>query len=261
MVESSQGVVKSADRVLDLFELLARSGDRMSHTDIAGALQIPKSSLTQLLKNLIARGYVEASPSGRGYHLGASLLNLSKNAGLIWDLVSMAEPFLVDITAQTKESSALNQLKGDLSEVVATVLGPHRLVTHMRLGDVAPLYATSGGKALLAHFSADLQEDYLARVNFEQFTSRTIKTSRQLRKEIADIKNTGFAYSHEEYTPGIVGIGAAVLDTHGSPLGAINIAVPATRFDSTFKQLAENVLRRSIKELRRQFLQTGGPSK
>jgi hypothetical protein len=70
MANASTGVVKSADRVLDLFELLGRWGAEMSHTDLVEALQIPKSSLTQLLRNLVSRGYIEFSPSTKGYRLG-----------------------------------------------------------------------------------------------------------------------------------------------------------------------------------------------
>ncbi len=252
-------VVKSADRVLDLFELLASSGQQMSHSDIADALDIPKSSLTQLLKTLIARGYVSVTRNGRGYTLGDTLLDLSHNAGLLRDLVSLAEPFLAEITAQTRESSALNQLKGSMSEVVATVLGPHRLVTHMRLGDVAPLYATSGGKALLAHFPPAAQEDYLAKVGFEAFTPRTIGTSQALLAELEEVRATGFAHSYQEFTPGIVGIARVLLNEAGVPLGSINIAVPATRFDRPFAVKAEEILRKQVDSLQRQLLQAWRP--
>ena len=54
--------VKSADRVLDLLELLTRRGKAMSHTELSLALGIPKSSLTQLLRNLTDRGYLLFSP-------------------------------------------------------------------------------------------------------------------------------------------------------------------------------------------------------
>src|SRR3712207_7409029 len=51
-----------------------------------------------------------------------------------------------------------------------SVNGPHRLVTHMRLGDVAPLYATSGGKVLLARLPEQELRGYLASVRFEAVT-------------------------------------------------------------------------------------------
>ena len=254
MSDTSQASVKSADRVLDLFELLAHAGREISHSDIAETLQIPKSSLTQLLKNLIARGYVETTASGRGYRLGATLLRLSHSAGQARDLVAQVDAFLADITRDTGESSALSQRKGDQAEVMATVLGPARLVTHMRLGDLAPLYATSGGKAILAHMPKEDLDDYLGRVRFTAATPATLRSAKALRLQLVRVRDTGFSYSHQEWTPGIVGIGVAVLDGVGNPLGAINVAIPAIRFDSSSQAKAEAALRRVTDDLRRHLV-------
>jgi len=251
MQDNTQAAVKSAERVLDVFELLARGGSEMSHTDISEVLQIPKSSLTQLLRTLASRGYIEMTPNGRGYRLGAELLSLSQSAGHTRDLIAQAEAFLAEITRETGESSALNQLKGDQSEVVATVLGPARLVTHMRLGDLAPLYATSGGKAILAYMPPDFREEYLTQVRFEPATSATLKSAKTLRKQLDAVQQTGFAYSHEEWTPGIIGVAVPVLDGSGKPIGAINVAIPAARFDQGLQKKVERVLRQVTDDLRR----------
>ena len=48
----------TADRVLDLLELLCSSGHPLTHTELSSALSIPKSSMSQLLGNLERRGYL-----------------------------------------------------------------------------------------------------------------------------------------------------------------------------------------------------------
>jgi len=254
MSDAGLASVKSADRVLDLFELLAHAGREMSHSEIAEVLQIPKSSLSQLLKNLISRRYVEVTANGRGYRLGEALLNLSQSAGRMRDLATQSATFLASLTHKTGESSALNLLRGDAAEVAATVLGPHRLVTHMRLGDLAPLYATSGGKSILAYMAGDFQQDYCARVQFERATPNTIHSVKVLQEEISRIRTCGFAYSHEEWTPGIIGIAVAVLDPAGEPLGAINVAIPASRFNTEIQRKAEHALAQTRDDLLRHLL-------
>jgi len=261
MSEAGLAAVKSADRVLDLFELLAHAGREISHTEIADVLQIPKSSLSQLLKTLTVRGYVEVAAGGRGYRLGEALVRLAQSAGRIRDLAGQSQAFLSELTDETGESSALNVLRGDVAEVAATVLGPHRLVTHMRLGDLAPLYATSGGKAILAHMPSDFQNEYLARVHFQRATSKTIHSIKVLRQEIEKIRVKGFAYSLEEWTPGIVGIGVPVLDPAGEPLGAISVAIPASRFNSEMQRKAEHALVKTRDHLLRQLLLSRPPKK
>lgn len=249
---ANAGAVKSADRVLDLFELLARWDREMSHSEIAATLAIPKSSLTLLLRNLTARGYVEFSSANKAYRLGAAFSRLARQSSRVFDLVACAEPVLAKVTAAIGESSALNQLKGQQVEVVATVLGPHRLVSHMRLGDISPLYATSGGKAMLAFLPQDLQKEYLSTVRLEAITAKTIKSMSALKREIEIIKRNGVAFSFEEFTPGIVGIARPIVSKTDYPVGALNIAIPAMRATHETLDRAGQILRRATQELARQ---------
>ncbi len=250
---TTAGTVKSADRVLLVFELLSSWDRDLSHTEIAQALQIPKSSLTQLLKNLVTRKWLAYEPYGKTYALGPAFTRLAKRAGLTRDLVAVSEPVLVELTAKTRESSALNLLKGDVAEVACAVMGPQRLVSHLKLGDAAPLYATSGAKAILAYLPQDMQEDYIRRISFEAKTPATIISARSLRKNLAKITADGFAYSHEEWTPGIVGIAKPILDGARRPVGAINLAIPAVRFNPGIAKIFEAELTWAVDTIRRQI--------
>lgn len=251
---SGHGAVKSADRVLDLFELLAGWGHEMSHSEIATALEIPKSSLTQLLKNLVSRGYIDFSSVSGGYRLGEAFTRLAQRTSQTRTLLTLAAPILEEITKQTQESSTLNQLRGDQTEVIATVSSPLRLVSHMRVGDVGPLYALSGGKAILAAMPDSMIEDYLKRVVFKSITPKTISSTGQLRREIAQVRKHGVAYSLEEFTPGISGIGVAILADSGFPIGSLTLAIPTARFNDDLKQRGIQVLKSAAERIRRQFL-------
>jgi DNA-binding IclR family transcriptional regulator len=257
-VQQSTPAVKSADRVLDVFELLGRWDDEMSHTDIAAALSIPKSSLTLLLRNLVGRGYIEYSSGNHGYRLGRAFAHLARQTCRGFDLATCAQPILKNLTAKLGESSALNRLKGQQVEVVATVLSPQRLVSHMWLGDLAPLYATSGGKAILANLSEELQREYLSSVRLKRITAKTIASVSILRRQLEAVRRTGLAYSYEEFTPGIVGVATVVTATAGHPIGAINIAAPAVRANPKMIDLAGRTLQRAAQEMLRQIVKFGG---
>ena len=250
------GSVKSAVRVLDLLELLDRGG-ALSHADIADALEIPKSSLTQLLKTLLARGYVDFEPVTKDYRLGRAFERFSRRANDARDLVTFVGPVLEFITGETGETCALNQLKGSFAEVVATVSSPQRLLTNMRLGDQAPLYATSGGKSILAYLPAGMRDEYLDGVVFEPITPKTIRSKKELQRQLAAIRKDGIAYSFEEFTPGIVGVGLAVLSTSGAPLGSLNVAMPAVRYDATSRDRAIAALRQAAERIQREFVDVG----
>ena len=257
LIDDDSGVVKSADRVLDVIELLARWGREMSHTEISEALDIPKSSLTKLLKNLAARNFVEFVPTSKGYRLGDALAKLSERSTQMRSLVTSAEPILNELTSQTLETSALNQLKGDQVEVVATVMSPQRLLSHLRLGDLAPLYAVSGGKAILAFLPDTMRAEYIKSIKFEATTKNTLTTKKALLAQLEEVQRTGVAYSMQEYTLGIVGVAVPILASSGFPLGSLNVVIPAARYSDEVGSRVAGLLTASAERLRRQYLNTG----
>ncbi|MGR9145720.1 IclR family transcriptional regulator (plasmid) [Rhizobium leguminosarum] len=243
--------VKSATRVLDLFEFLSRWDSEKTHTEIADELGIPKSSLTQLLKTLLQRGYLAYAPISKGYRLGPSIASLAGKVHGNSDLVNAAGPILTWLANETQETCAINLIKGDQSEVMASAIGPHRLNYTMRQGDVAPLYATSGGKALLAFLPTNMLDEYMNRVTFETITANTITSLEELRSELENVRRSGFAYVTEEFTPGIAGIAVPILSPSGYPLAALNVATPISRFDAAKKALCEETLLRATATLKR----------
>lgn len=234
--ENSMRTVKSADRVLDVFELFARSGRELSHTQIAEQLGIPKSSLSQLLATLVARKYLDVSPDKRNYSLGSRLLALVRRKAAAEDMVSLARPILRSLTEACGESSALNVLAEDEAVVVCAEMAPARLVSHMREGDKAPLYATSGGKIFLAYMASDALAAYLERVQLRRVTPNTLSSKAVLKAQIRQIQQDGTAFSHEEFTLGIVGMARSVADAHGEVIGALNVAMPAVRFTPAHRE-------------------------
>ncbi|MFN7633490.1 MAG: helix-turn-helix domain-containing protein, partial [Acetobacteraceae bacterium] len=67
--------VKSATRAIDVLELLADGPQAPTHGDLARALGMPKSSLSELLATLESRGYVTCEADR--YRLGPALLALA----------------------------------------------------------------------------------------------------------------------------------------------------------------------------------------
>ncbi len=250
---SARTAVKSADRVLNLFELLGRSGREMSHAEIAAVLGIPKSSLSQLLRNLVGRGWLSFAAETKGYTLGNAIIGIGRTAAQRHDAVGLSRPILTELTAATHETSAFNVLSGDLAETVATVLGGATLLAVMRLGERAPLYTTSYGKVLLAHLPADALEDYFARVDLVPLTAKSIGSVDALRRQLETIRREGIAYSFEEQTAGIVGTAGPVFGTGGDVVGAISVASPALRYDkNSGAQIAEAVVH-AVKKLTQQL--------
>src|SRR2546423_13975412 len=67
--------VKSADRTLDIFELLAAEPAGLTVSEISQKLGLARSSTHGLVRTLHARGYLMQN-GGPRFHLGARLIEL-----------------------------------------------------------------------------------------------------------------------------------------------------------------------------------------
>jgi DNA-binding IclR family transcriptional regulator len=255
---NQRGTVKSADRVLTLFELLGRWNREISHAEIAEMLGIPKSSLTQLLKNLVARGWLAYSPPTKGYFLGDAITSLARGAVQKRELADLARPILMEATAASGETTELHILRGHSIVVAASASSPAQLMALMRIGDTAPLYAVGGGKAILAALPEDMREEYYATVKLEPLTAKTVRSVQELRIQIEAVQREGIGYCFEEYTQGVIGTARAIRGPDGVVVGAFDSPTPAIRYDKATAARIASALEEAVAKMQRQ-LAFGGP--
>ena len=68
----------------------------MSHAEIAEVLGIPKSSLSQLLRNLVGRGWLAYAAETKGYTLGGAIIGIARTAAQRHDAVGLSRPILLN---------------------------------------------------------------------------------------------------------------------------------------------------------------------
>ena len=243
------GAVKSADRVLDLFELMSRYEHDLTHSEIAGHLGIPKGSLSKLLTNLQQRGHVQFVKETKGYRFGDAFLNLARRVTVAHDIVALSGNVLATISDATSESCALILPRGDEVEIVSAIDAPHLLLAHLHVGDRIPLYASSSGKAYLATIDEKTLSDYLDRVVLEPLTRHTLTDKASLRREIEEARREGVAYSRQEISEGVISVGIAVLSKTGAPIATLNIAMPSLRYNEAKRLLCITELKKGASRL------------
>ena len=230
--------VKSLDRGLDILEHVASARNPPSFSHLLAELEIPRSSLFHLLNNLLSRHFLERDSQTDGYRLGPKLARLAKTAPRP-PLAVRVLPFLQQLSAELNETCGFYVRAGDAVEVVASAISTQALSYTMKAGMRASLYAVSAGKIVLAEFDTEEMKQYLDRVALTPITAHTVRSRNRLKQEIQSVKSSGFAYSREEFTPGISAVATAVWHD-GAVLGALNVAVPTVRFtpdrEATFRE-------------------------
>lgn len=226
------GGVPAVERALDVLELLETSDSRLSLTEIARRLSLPKGSAHRLLTALKSRGYIEqrGGIDGRGgYGLGVRLVALAARSQGSWDVVRAALEPMRRLAQATGEGCQLSVRSGGRALCIARVPSPsHPEVALMGgIGSSFPLHAVAVGKALIAFAPEFERADYLAAGDgpLAAFTPQTIVAPGTLAAELESIRKDGIARDREEYKRGLRAIAAPIFDAEGTDAVAA-IAVP-----------------------------------
>jgi len=237
--QSSQ--VKSATRTLDIIEYVVAHPRPLVAQEIATALGIPVSSLSYLLATLVERDYLVRE--GRRYSPGSGLDKLQLHAGS-YTLADRAAPLVRTLRLQLNETTSFWVREGWEVEALLTESSEQALRYAVPTGNRMPMHPLAAGKALLARLADDELDRYFAEAERLRYTPSTVTAEKALRKEIAETRKSGFAFTDEEFSLGIVGIGRAVT-TGGETVGALSVAIPKVRCDEATRRRVMDLLERT----------------
>jgi DNA-binding IclR family transcriptional regulator len=123
--------------------------------------------------------------------------------------------------------------------ILDEVAGSHFVGAVGHVGTRWPLHATSTGKALIA-----FDEQVMARLapDLPSLTQNTIVRRVDLEKQLAVIRQRGFAESVDELEDGFSGVGTIIRGGLGEVLGTLSICGPTQRMgDSRRARLGETL--------------------
>lgn len=223
--------VKSAVRVLDIFELLVQHPSGLSLSEICLELDLPKSSGHALLMTLVQRGYLREGRRERTYRLGPALFEIGSAYISSTDLVADGQAIVSEVARTCDETVHLAVLDGTDVLYVVKEEGTRTIRMVSAVGKRFPAYGTGVGKLLLSFQSdADLAERFPDNGALAALTPQTITDPQALRAEFASIRTRGYAYDYEESTPGLCCVAAPVYGATGGVVAGMSISVPSVRF-------------------------------
>jgi IclR family KDG regulon transcriptional repressor len=229
--------VKSALRVLDIFELLAQHPEGLSLSEIAAALGIPKSSAHSLIYTLLARHYLREGWHERKYHLGPRLFEIGSGYAASTDLLTDGQEVVRATARACDETVHLAVLDGAEVVYVAKEEGTNTVRIVSAVGRRFPAYGTGAGKMLLSNLpAAELDVLYPPESALPPITEKTITDATAFRRELALTHARGYALDCEESTPGLCCIAAPIYGVDGNMVAAISVSVPTVRFSPVRQQ-------------------------
>lgn len=222
---TNDNVVKSAARVLEVFEFFAARRAAASVSDVCAALGYPQSSTSVLLKSLLTLGYLAYDTTTRRYiptHRVAILGN--------WlpDSASELPEVLRGLHEETRGIAFVGQLNGSEVQWLQAAQG----VDSDRAGDAGtarePVARSAAGHVLLSTLTDGQVLRIVRRANArdaQRVDERTLLDS------IADARRAGYAIS-EDVSAGTGQMALLAGETSGATPLAIGLVVPLERLRS-----------------------------
>jgi len=235
-------MAKSAFRALAIMEFVAQCKTGATHSEIAAALSIPKSSLTALLRDLEQPGYLHFEEATARYSIGSQVMFLANAYLRNLNIVREGAPIVHRVFVELNEFTALTLPQGDDCVVVCAESAASPLAHSLNLGERLPMLANAAGRVILAFLDDAEIEEYLATHRPVAYTPSTLIKLKDIRDELKNVRKAGIAFAREEYLPGITGIAAPVFNIEGRPIASIGLAVPTGRLTEKLERKIASVL-------------------
>ncbi|MEY4880030.1 MAG: hypothetical protein RJB62_1499 [Pseudomonadota bacterium] len=241
--------VAAIERGLSVMRAFRNQSDRMTLSDVARLVSLPRATVRRCLLTLQSLGYVESQ--GRYFSLSPQVLTLAQAYLSSSPLPRIAQSALERVSEQLGESCSLSLLHGD--EVIYIARSTRKRIgsLHRDVGSHLPAHCTSMGRVLLAALSETDLDSYFATARIESHTHNTVTDKIQLREILTKVKRQGYSVVDQELEPELRSIGIPVLNASGRIIAALNVSAQASR--TTKKQMLEKflpVLREAAGEMR-----------
>lgn len=233
--------VKSAERVLQIFELLSHNPDGLTIKEISENLAFPQSSTSNLVATLSEAGYLSLDPAKK-YKLGAKLIHIGAVAMENLDISLVAKPLLEKLMESVQETVFMATLSEDELVYLLKIDSKRSIRTTAQTGFRKPLYCTGLGKTFLANMMEQERSRILDRIELIPITEKTITNREELEKELYQYSLIGYTIDDEENEEGLYCVAAPVFGADRKIHAAISVAGPKERMLARQVEIVEKVL-------------------
>ena len=224
---------RPTSRVLDILELLSSSLEGYTLTEIADAIDTPKSSIFPFIHTMCQRKFISINKQTSKYVIGINTFAVGSSYLQNLDFFNFIKEEMQNVVDKSLETCQLGVLdKGEVLYIAKIdSLEPIRLISSV--GKRLPAYCTALGKALLCDYSK-LNLKNLYSNELKAYTKNTITNFDDLYDELATVRENNIAIECEECTQHIKCIAVPVRKDNIIVL-SISVTIP------TFRETPEKI--------------------
>ena len=217
-----------------LMDVLAVKEDSASLKEISEKTGLHPSTAHRILNDLVLGRFVDRPEPGQ-YRLGMRLLELGNFVKARLNVRDAAVAPMRELHLLTQQPVNLSVRQGDEIVYIERAYSERSGMQVVRaIGGRAPLHLTSVGKLFLSVDEPARVRAYATKTGLAGHTKNSITQLVALEKELAQVRQMGFARDNEELELGVRCMAAGIYDDQGRLVAGLSISAPTDRLDEAW---------------------------
>ncbi|MFP4081521.1 MAG: IclR family transcriptional regulator [Candidatus Aminicenantes bacterium] len=224
--------ISSLSRGLSIMEAFTLDQPKMGITDLSKATGLSKSTICRFIHTLQSLGYIIPVGEQNKYTLGPKVLGLGFAVLSSLELREVAQPYLMELNRQVKETVNLGVLDGWKLIYVERLKTQQIVNINLHIGSRLELYNTAMGRILSAFRDSTWLSQYLKYLKkLPEAKEYWRENGHKLKEILQEVRKNDYAINNEELTPGLRSVASPVRNRNGDVIGAVNIAVSSSLYN------------------------------
>ncbi len=214
---------RAAVRTVKVLEVIAREPKGLSLSEIAGLLDIPITSASDIVKALLDEEMIELlDERSKIYGIGVKAFFIGNAFIANTSIIDKAKDIIEDLSNRTHRTVFLGKEVNGKITYIYKHEPKDTLVATCAIGSQTSIHCTSLGKSFLAHEPEMLEA--LKDVDLVRKTDHTITDYNRLVEEVVSVREKGYAVDYREQNDHLLCVGAPVFDNHGKVVAALSVS-------------------------------------
>ncbi|ADG91684.1 transcriptional regulator, IclR family [Arcobacter nitrofigilis DSM 7299] len=237
----------TTSRIINILELISNNKEGYTLTEVSKLLEIPKTSLSPILKTLAYYNYLAYNEITLKYSIYIGILSVSSSVNKNNAIVKFIKEEMNKIVGSCNEICQLGVLDKDEVLYVEKVNASNPIQLATSVGVQFPANCSALGKALLyKHSFKELKNVFPGEL--ERRTENTITSIKDLYEDIIKIDQNGYATEKEEGMKEVECIAVPIIKDN-LVLAAISVSIPLFRSSQKKKDKVIDLLTESRKKV------------
>ena len=190
---------KPTERVVNILNIISKNSGQLTFSNISKLIDIPKSTLSPILKTLVELELLVIDPTSQTYTIGLNAFQIGQTYLENINGLDLIKSHMRTIVNECNENCQVGINHNHEVLYLARIESPQPIKMMSSIGRNLPLYCTGLGRALLCEYSESTIKKLYSN-ELRKFTENTITDVNEIVKIIKKAKNDGYCEEIGEIT-------------------------------------------------------------